>query len=291
MYKKFSIYLSVLVMIMAAGKMTYGSESWIGANGMVETDCGDSTEITGQPNQISPKMEGASIIVDGDPCDWAGIDPLITDLRGDYKAGFDFVNLSVTEDGTYVYFLYEFNGAPMNCTYLVMDTDRNSTTGCQWLGFGVEYGITFFSTGDDGYIGDARDCSWGSEDFPDALIWAVANQYIEAAVPISTLEILTPGLTKFDITTINDRSYIATYVFRCDGDFDGDGDVDGSDLAVFSADFGRTDCSAENPCSGDFDNDTDVEGSDLAVFAANFGRTDQPVGKEKEKAYQKGLGC
>jgi len=28
----------------------------------------------------------------------------------------------------------------------------------------------------------------------------------------------------------------------CPGDFDGDGDVDGSDLAVFAADFGRTDC-------------------------------------------------
>jgi hypothetical protein len=28
----------------------------------------------------------------------------------------------------------------------------------------------------------------------------------------------------------------------CEGDFDGDGDVDGSDLAVFAADFGRTDC-------------------------------------------------
>jgi hypothetical protein len=28
----------------------------------------------------------------------------------------------------------------------------------------------------------------------------------------------------------------------CEGDFDEDGDVDGSDLAVFAADFGRTDC-------------------------------------------------
>jgi hypothetical protein len=28
----------------------------------------------------------------------------------------------------------------------------------------------------------------------------------------------------------------------CEGDFDCDGDVDGSDLAIFAADFGRTDC-------------------------------------------------
>ena len=30
------------------------------------------------------------------------------------------------------------------------------------------------------------------------------------------------------------------------------------------------------PCKGDFDNDGDVDGSDLAVFAAEFGRTDCP---------------
>ena len=31
----------------------------------------------------------------------------------------------------------------------------------------------------------------------------------------------------------------------CPGDFDCDGDVDGSDLSIFSADFGRTDCLIE----------------------------------------------
>ena len=63
----------------------------------------------------------------------------------------------------------------------------------------------------------------------------------------------------------------------CDGDFEPDGDVDGSDLAVFAADFGRTDCEGSpDPCEGDFDGDGDVDGSDLAVFAADFGRTDCP---------------
>jgi hypothetical protein len=61
----------------------------------------------------------------------------------------------------------------------------------------------------------------------------------------------------------------------CEGDFDGDGDVDGSDLAVFAADFGRADCSDD--CEGDFGNDGDVDGSDFAVFAADFGRTDCPI--------------
>ncbi len=62
----------------------------------------------------------------------------------------------------------------------------------------------------------------------------------------------------------------------CEGDFDGDGDVDGSDLAVFSADFGRTDCGEAPTCAGDFDGDNDVDGSDLAVFSTDFGRTDCP---------------
>jgi len=62
----------------------------------------------------------------------------------------------------------------------------------------------------------------------------------------------------------------------CEGNFDEDGDVDGSDLAVFAADFGRTNCASPPTCEGDFDGDGDVDGSDLAVFAADFGRTDCP---------------
>ena len=43
---------------------------------------------------------------------------------------------------------------------------------------------------------------------------------------------------------------------HCRGDFDGDGDVDASDLAVFAADFGRTDCDQGDPCEGNFNTDT-----------------------------------
>lgn len=69
---------------------------------------------------------------------------------------------------------------------------------------------------------------------------------------------------------------IAYMVSKCKGDFDGDKDVDGSDLYVFAEDFGRTNCSPEDPCKSDFDKDNDVDGADLAVFAAEFGRTHCP---------------
>jgi hypothetical protein len=63
----------------------------------------------------------------------------------------------------------------------------------------------------------------------------------------------------------------------CEGDFDNDGDVDGSDLSIFAFAFGTTDCNWWPPlCESDFDDDYDVDGSDLAVFAADFGRTDCP---------------
>ena len=62
----------------------------------------------------------------------------------------------------------------------------------------------------------------------------------------------------------------------CKGDFDRDGNVDGSDLAILAADFGRTDCYNTGDCEGDVGYDGDVDGSDLAVFAADFGRTDCP---------------
>jgi lysophospholipase L1-like esterase len=59
----------------------------------------------------------------------------------------------------------------------------------------------------------------------------------------------------------------------CVADFGPDADVDGSDLAVFSADFGRTDCSAGSPCRGDFNGDGNVNDADLEAFSVEFGRS------------------
>ena len=65
---------------------------------------------------------------------------------------------------------------------------------------------------------------------------------------------------------------------ECEGNFnaDVDDDVDGSDAAVFKADFGRggynSPCSNGELCNGDFDCDTDIDGTDAAVFKADFGR-------------------
>ncbi|MBU4260598.1 MAG: hypothetical protein KKC76_01785 [Proteobacteria bacterium] len=58
----------------------------------------------------------------------------------------------------------------------------------------------------------------------------------------------------------------------CEGDFDGDLDVDGADSALFASDLNRTDCDGD--CHGDFYNDGDVDYLDLEIFSADFGRTE-----------------
>jgi hypothetical protein len=63
----------------------------------------------------------------------------------------------------------------------------------------------------------------------------------------------------------------------CEGDFDCDGDADGTDASTFKIDFGRSPlgnhCEAGDPCNGDFDCDGDVDGSDVDGFKLDFGRS------------------
>jgi hypothetical protein len=63
----------------------------------------------------------------------------------------------------------------------------------------------------------------------------------------------------------------------CEGNFDCDGDVDGSDASDFKDDFGRSmflnPCTNPIPCNGDFDCDSDVDGTDARVFKEDFGRS------------------
>jgi hypothetical protein len=63
----------------------------------------------------------------------------------------------------------------------------------------------------------------------------------------------------------------------CEGNFDCDLDVDGTDAGKFKTDFGRSKfldpCSNASQCHGDFDCDEDVDGTDAALFKPDFGRS------------------
>ena len=64
----------------------------------------------------------------------------------------------------------------------------------------------------------------------------------------------------------------------CEGNFDCDEDVDGSDARDFKRYFGRSPsggnpCTNVDTCKGDFDCDGDVDGSDALAFKLDFGRS------------------
>jgi hypothetical protein len=63
----------------------------------------------------------------------------------------------------------------------------------------------------------------------------------------------------------------------CEGNFDCDQDVDGTDAAKLRIDFGRSTfqnpCTGQNPCNGDFDCDNDCDGTDAALLKSDFGRS------------------
>ena len=63
---------------------------------------------------------------------------------------------------------------------------------------------------------------------------------------------------------------------ECEGNFDNDLDVDGTDTTTFLVDLGRffynNPCEASDPCNGDFDCDGDVDGTDTTKFLEDLGR-------------------
>ena len=63
---------------------------------------------------------------------------------------------------------------------------------------------------------------------------------------------------------------------ECEGNFDCNDNVDGSDLATFKANYGRNQyndpCHAGDRCNGNFDCDNNVDGGDLALFKSDYGR-------------------
>ena len=64
---------------------------------------------------------------------------------------------------------------------------------------------------------------------------------------------------------------------ECEGDFECDGDCDGTDATQFKTDFGRSifnkPCNNNSQCYGDFDCDGDCDGTDATSFKVDFGRS------------------
>jgi hypothetical protein len=163
--------------------------------------------VTINPKAVEEPPPPDGIRVDGDPSDWAGISPILTDDAGDgpfdasgrYLPGSDFLHVFVTNDNENVYLLIEFAGVPYGGgVRLFFDTDVNPTTGCN----GTE-AMIFTSPAEPGAhlaLGDYRNCT-AADDFPGAVESAVqehaGHSFVEARVAIDDLFRLTPGRRNF----------------------------------------------------------------------------------------------
>jgi hypothetical protein len=202
----------VLILVLTYPTIVYSSASLqISDDGssvtLVKNETHELRETNAPINTTSGQF--ANITVDGNISDWANIPALITDPVGD-STDIDIKTLKVANDENFIYFLEEFTNPLNNYTSLQLDTDLNSATGCTaTAGMGIEYGIAI--NAETAFIGDARDCSWGIEDFPNAFVTVVSGNFVEASIPITVLQNISPEFTGFNISVSNDTE-IARYM-------------------------------------------------------------------------------
>jgi hypothetical protein len=187
---------------------------------------------------LSATAIGATITIDGDKSDWAEINPLVIDPQADnllYPSE-DLLAIRVTNDGENLYFLLEYAGNPPPHTrWLLLDTDQDAATGCNVYApgeLGGEYMIDLYFD----VLGDARDCAIDLNDpndyFPGTISRADGDGFVELAIPLATLKLLTPQTSGFALLHLNDQHPVATFNYgdvtpaREPRDLTGDGKAD-----------------------------------------------------------------
>ena len=78
----------------------------------------------------------ASITIDGDSSDWAGV-PVVDSDGGDNDGGPDIGDTQIANDGQYLYIRNTFPNELQLSTYTAIDVDLNAATGFNVFGLGI----------------------------------------------------------------------------------------------------------------------------------------------------------
>ncbi|MBI4224867.1 MAG: hypothetical protein HY617_00905 [Candidatus Sungbacteria bacterium] len=217
-----SFFVLVAVLSLLVGSRVLANESRMNRDGTVSitgATTGKSAQQTGGGGGGSTcqAVPAGQIALDGCPDDWyrAGIKPLIVDNFGDVQPiGADLLNVYMTNNDIYAYFLLEFAGPFEGASFLLLNVDGDRRSGCATPTMGFEYGVTF--SRDGSYVGDARDCGWGGDDFPTALQVVFNGRFIEATIPLEVLKTLAPktGLKTIEVFCNNDECEPGIYTLK-----------------------------------------------------------------------------
>lgn len=160
----------------------------------------------------------ATITVDGNKQDWAGIPSLLSDPAGDviFPNTPDFLELKVTNDRTNIFFLYQFADSPrLGDSFLGIDIEGLAENGCP--GLEDDFVLAFVRQTQSGFLGKVRNCGFRRNDFPGALLAAFGESFIEASLPINVFQEFVPDFDVFNIAARNDRSLFAEYKLEAHG--------------------------------------------------------------------------
>jgi hypothetical protein len=160
-------------------------------------------------------------------------------------------------------------GVPLNLGLFDVDFDGDGTGSIIGNGSAGKTGMRFYATDGTTLLqeGNTISATFGGNtynwtiSYTGNITWSDANNSIVSAV--------TGAGTGKDVVLIGLSSVVAGPT----GDFNSDGDVDGDDLAAWSAGFGSGSSRAE----GDSDNDGDVDGNDFLVWQQQFGTQPPPA--------------
>ncbi|MBI4087083.1 hypothetical protein HY416_03855 [Candidatus Kaiserbacteria bacterium] len=202
----FVIVVALLIGLSLVGSVVAQESRLLGD--VVVTTGGDIQSLSSgtipQATPVPPcPPSSGGIVVDGCTDDWIGIEPIVVDPKGDFDSRADVVQFSIMNDSENVYVLFQFSVPPTSATFLLINADGKRNTGCDPGRLGMDIGVTF-DPNFGAYAGDARDCGWGSEEFPKAVKMVTRGKFLEASIPISLLRAVVSGVRILEITGAND---------------------------------------------------------------------------------------